>query len=490
MHWLTRISRLTIIVCMGIVLRVGDGVWADAARDDKAPRSFDFGFIASRHPDIHGVTRLKALGPFFEHADDGHGQRLTAFRPWISRYTDLKNERARREILWPLHYDKTFRNEAGGRTLVAFWHDFDTTDKKSRYRFWLFPFYFQGRDTHGDAYGAVFPFGGHIYEFLGQDKIVFWLFPLYSRHQVNEVVTRSWLWPVYSRTEGNGIYRFRVFPFYGQAKHRDKYSKKFVLWPFWTSARYYYPGSSGYGYVLFPLYGRIKVEDQSTWMVAPPLFRVSRGDRMNWILAPWPFVQIRTGEVNQRYFWPVYGKKQMRGVQSRFVLWPFIFEEQLDRGAIIARRSYILPFYYADVHRSRVADEDDAGQVTQRYHKLWPLFSYWRDGDQVRMRSLDLWPLKNTPAVERNWSPLWTLYSHTASGENRDTEILWGVYRRHVRGEAYRYTSMFPLVEWGRDSARDRRHWSLLKGLFGVERHDNTTHYRLLYLIKWQTNPE
>jgi len=479
-----------LIIGIGLAVLVLLSAIPGRAVEPEQPFTFDLGFLASRHADVHGVMRLKMLGPLFEYGGDADGQRLIAVRPLYSRYDDPENERSRREILWPLHYDKTFRNEAGGRTLLAFWHDFDTGDKQSRYRFWIIPFYFQGRDAEGDAYWALFPVGGRIHEFLGQDEIAFWLFPLYLRHRVNEVETRAWLWPIYSRTEGKGIYRFRVFPIYGQSKHRDKYSKKFILWPFWTSAQYYYPGSSGYGYVLFPLYGRIKLDDQKSWSVFPPFFRYSRGDRVTWILAPWPLVQIRTGEVNQRYLWPLYGQKQMRGVNSRFFLWPLIFDEQVDRGEAIARRSYILPFYYADVHRNRPIHAGEEGAVTHRYHKIWPLYSYLRDGDQVRVRSLDLWPLKNTPSVERNWSPLWTIFSHVAAGENTDTEVLWGLYRRHTRGASEAYTSLFPFVEWGREERTRRRHWSLLKGLIGVERRDQVKHYRLLYVLKWQTGQE
>ncbi len=311
-------------------------LWTGYARAE--PGEFDWGFIASRSRDVHGVMRFRAVGPFFERATADDGQQLTAVRPLFSRYADPANERIRREYLWPLGYDKKFRNEYGGRYGLAYWQRFDVTDPKSRYRFWLLPVYFQGRDQHGRNYKAVFPLGGRMYEFLGRDEIDFVLFPLYLRHSINTVETKSFVWPIYSKTEGNGIHRFRIFPFYGRSRQRDDYDKKFIMWPIYTSARYYYPGSSGKGYIVFPLWGYTRLDDQRSFTIIPPLFRFTRGERVNMTLAPWPFFQRKTGEVEQFYLFPIVGEKIHRGVRTRFFLWPILHEERLDRGHELARR--------------------------------------------------------------------------------------------------------------------------------------------------------
>lgn len=460
-------------------------LWTTSSPAD--PGEFDFGFIASRSRDIHGVMRLRALGPFFERATADDGQQLTAVRPLYSRFADPANDRVRRDYLWPLAYDKRFRQESSGRYLLAFWNRFDVNNPTSRYRFWLFPLYFQGRDQHGQKYAALFPLGGSIHEFLGQDKINFVLFPLYLKHSVNEVTTKSFVWPIYSKTEGKGIYRFRIFPFYGQSRHRDSYNKKFVMWPIYTSAEYYYPGSSGKGYIVFPLWGYTRLDDQRSFMILPPFFRFTRSQRVNMTLAPWPFFQRKTGEVKQLYLFPLLGEKIHRGVRTRFFLWPILHEERIDRGPELARRLYILPFYYSDVHKKRQPDPKASPIVTERYHKIWPLGSYLRVGESMRFRTLDLWPLKNTPGVERNWAPFWTLFSRVREKENVDTELLWGLFRREVRGPDDTYTSVFPIVDWerGEEDEQEVRSWNLLKGLIGYERKGMHKRYRLLYFIRW-----
>ncbi len=484
MHRLIRFTLITLLCVPAFSM---------AGADDRDPLEFDFGPLISRQRDLHGHMRLRVLGPFFERATHDDGQTLTAVRPLYSRYDDPEMERRRSEYLWPVGYTKQFRDEHSGRVLLAFWTRFDVEDPDSRYRFWLFPLYFQGRDKHGEEYAALFPLGGRIHEFLGRDEIEFILFPLYLRTELNEVPSHSFLWPIISHTQGRGIYRFRVFPFYGQNRHRDRYNKKFVMWPFWTSAEYYYEGSSGSGYILFPVYGRLTLEDQRSWMVLPPFFRVSRGERVNMVLAPWPIFQRRTGEIRQTYIWPLWGTKTMRGTHSRFFLWPFLQEERIDRGDTVARRFYLLPFYYSDTHRERAPAAPDPqepvprGTMVSNYQKIWPLLSYIRDGDEVRFRMLALWPLKYTPSIERNYAPFWSLIQHARYEEASDTEILWGLYRRQRRGEDKSYTSLFPLFDRTRDDRHDEavRRWSFLKGLIGYERRGTNRRYQLLYLLRW-----
>ncbi len=488
MHWLTRAWLLALLS-----LPLADPVWAD----ERAPLEFDFGPLISRQRDLHGHMRLRALGPFFERATQEDGQALTAVRPLYSRYEHPELERRRSEYVWPLGYSKRFRDEHSGRVLLAFWTRFDTTDPASRYRFWLIPFYFQGRDIHGEKYAALFPVGGRIHEFLGRDKIEFMLFPLYMRTELNEVPTHSFLWPIVSHTHGRGIYRFRVFPFYGQNRHRDRFNKKFVMWPIWTSAEYYYPGSAGSGYIFFPFYGRLVLDDQRSWMVLPPFIRVSRGDRQNLVLAPWPFFQRRTGEVRQTYLWPLWGTKTMRGVHSHFLAWPILRQERVDRGDTYTSRFYLLPFYYSDTRQERAYAPDPEspvprGEMTANYQKIWPLVSYIREEEETRFRMLALWPLKYTPSIERNYAPFWSLITHARYEDSSDTEVLWGMYRRQSRGEDKSYTSLFPFFDRTRDDREDTeiRRWSFLKGLIGYERSGTNRRYQLLYVIRWGEREE
>lgn len=484
-------------LCVGSTCCLG---WMATSQAEPPRERVDWGPLFSRQQDVHGHWRWRALGPFFEHALGEEGQTLTAVRPLYSRMEDPVSSRRRSDYAWPVGYSRRLGDDQHGRILLTFWTRHDLNDPESRYHVYVFPVYFQGRDRQGESYVAIFPLGGRIHEFLGFDTIRFTLWPLYVRTEQNEIVARSYLWPIVSHTSGKGIHRFRVFPFYGQNRHRDRFKKQFIMWPIWTEAEYFYPGSSGSGYILFPLYGRLKLEDQRSWMVLPPFFRFSRGDRVNFVLAPWPFFQRRTGEIQQTYIWPLYGQKSMPAVDSRFVLWPLYRESRIDRGSTIVRRNNVMPFYYSAVERERAVpprplgldDPVPRGQVSARYQKIWPLWSYQQAGDETRFRMLALSPLRESGPIERNYAPLWTLLQSTRLEEASETEVLWGLIRRQRDGEEQAYTSIFPLANWERDERGDDpvRRWSLLKGLLGYERHGTNRQYRLLYVLRWGTSEE
>ncbi len=490
--------RLIARVLCGLVAWTLGGVAASQA-DEPAGR-VDWGPLFSHQQDVHGNWRWRALGPFFEHAQGEESLTLTAVRPLYSRVEDEAAARRRSDYAWPIGYSRRLHDDHHGRVLLTFWTRHDLTDPESRYHIYVLPFYFQGRDQEGESYAAIFPLGGRIHNFFRFDTVRFVFWPLYVRTEQNEIVSRSYVWPIVSHTSGKGIHRFRVFPFYGQNRHRDRYKKQFILWPFWSQAEYYYDGSSGSGYILFPLYGRLDLEDQQSWMVLPPFFRISRGDRVNFALAPWPFFQRRTGEVQQTYLWPLYGQKRMPVVQSRFALWPIFRETHIDRGETVVQRRNVMPFYYSAVERDRAVpprpleldDPVPRGEVVSNYQKIWPLLSYQREGDESRFRLLALSPLRESGPIERNYAPLWTLLQNTRVDDASETEVLWGLFRRQREGDEQAYTSVFPLVNWERDDRADEavRRWSVLKGLLGYERHGTNRQYRLLYVLRWGANEE
>ncbi|MBU1693030.1 MAG: hypothetical protein KKC51_03605 [Verrucomicrobia bacterium] len=447
---------------------------------------FDWGFLASRLEDANGEVRVRGLGPIFERAVSAEGARLSAVRPLYYAGADARAERRFREFLWPVATTRRFLNERDTRVLLAYYKNFNVAELHGRYRFMVLPLYFQGRDKAGEGYAALFPVAGSIHEFLGQDEMSFFLFPLWSYSSINSVETHNVLWPVYSRTKGKGISRFRVFPFYGYARHRARYEKGFLGWPFYTWARYTYPDAQGHGYIVFPLWGHFKMPDQEAWLILPPLFRFSRGERMDYSYAPWPFFQRSRGQIERLYFWPIWGRRTMAGLRSTFFLWPIFRSERVDRGATVRRSFWALPVVYSQVDIRRAVGGAPARAVA-RHHRVWPLVSYRQEGEARRLRLLDLWPLWNNSPVERNWAPFWTLFTWTKVGQNDDAELLWGLYRDRRRGAERRTVSLFPAGEWRRDDrAGGSREWNVLKGLLGRRRDERGVSYRLLYVIRFK----
>lgn len=447
----------------------------------------DWGFLYSRHRHLSGDLHTRALGPLLERASSPDGDQFRAVRPMYSRLLDADAERIGTEVLWPLGIRREFREQLMSRYLLVGVHmDADIHDPSSQYRFWILPVYFQGQDKAGDPYRAVFPFGGVIRDFLAQDQIQFAVFPIWMRTRLKGVETQHWVWPIYKRGEGRGIEHFRVFPFYGRSSQRDNYSKKFVLWPFWTSAEYTYPHSHGTGYILFPLVGRIDLNDEQTRMVLPPFFRHTRSDTQTLLYMPYPFIQYAAGEIEKLYLWPLWGRKSIAGSHHSFFLWPIFMRQRIDKGDAVFHRSLALPFVYAHHYRTHPTLERAEGEVVERYVKVWPLISYQREGDESRWRCLELWPWKDTGAIERNYAPLWRLYERRAQGEAVQSELLWGLARHHRDGDRERYLSVFPLFQYHRGGDDgENRIFSVLKGLIGYERRDGAGRWRLLYGLRF-----
>ena len=446
----------------------------------------DVGFLASCDTSPQGAARRRAAGPLFERQVSEDGRQFTGVRPFYSLTRDAERERRLHELLWPLATVKHLGQESTWRFLVGYRHDSDTRTPESRYRAMLFPFVFWGRDLQDTSYFSIFPLGGTLNEFLGRDRIVYALFPLYAYSVIDDTQTWDYLWPIISRTTSDDVSRFRVWPFYGTSRDEGQWHKQFVLWPFWTHARYLEPGKRGTSYVLFPIYGRTHREDQKGWMALPPFIRWSQSEKRTELNAPWPFFQYARGDYEKFYVWPLWGRKEQGNTLSSFVLWPFVRASHIERKRETLDKLAVFPFVFHERVTQVALQEEVAGEVSSRYFKLWPLMSYRREADVSRVRLLELWPLKHTAPIERNMAPLWTLYSRVATPTLLEHELLWGLFRYRREGTASTHVSLFPLFSKSRcDRDGKQRQWAFLLGLLGHEQDSERSTWRVLWFLKF-----
>ena len=88
----------------------------------------------------------------------------------------------------------------------------------------------------------------------------------------------------------------------------------------------------------------------------------------------------------------------------------------------------------------------------------------WRQEENLsRLRMLELWPVKDSAPIERNWAPFWTLYKRT----NVD-----GLIRKDVCWFAWHSE---------KDAAADHTEWSLLKGLLSYKNESGVRSGRVLW---------
>lgn len=449
------------------------------------PNEFDLGALASRGTTVDGRTRTRALGPVFEHSESPDGTTFTAIRPLYNRLDEGARDRTVTECLWPLAMKKDFNRETMWRFLFAYANDFDNTDPESRFRFVVFPVFFTGRDSHGEDYFGIFPLGGKVNEYIGKDKMRFVLFPLYMYAEASGIRSHSVLWPVFARADGGDFFAHRVFPFYGKAVNEGAWTKKFVMWPFWTSVQYHYPKGRGGGFIAFPFFGHVKTLDQEMWTVLPPLFQWGGGQEgtEKKVTLPYPFFQYRRGVINKFYLWPLYGRKSSPRMTRSFALWPMVRWRTRERREYQVKRIRVVPFLYAETRRDRLESGEAEDEPYARYVKVWPIGSYRRDRERKTVRALELWPYANVASVRKNFMPFWTLYTRETSGHMVEDEVLWGLFRYRRDGTGNKRVSMPPLYSYSRSADTGASEWSVLCGLASGRTDGLRRTGRLLYFL-------
>lgn len=423
---------------------------------------------------------MRVFGPLFEWRSGPGDSLLTAVHPLYSHVVSPQEKKWHDDYLWPVGAARGTDRESAWRVLTALGTDFAPAQSDGRYRTWVLPFLFWGRDVQTNGYFAFFPFGGSIHEFLGRDEIDFALFPLWSNSTMNDMDTLTVLWPVFSKTDGPTDKRFRLFPFYGYSWRDQQWTKRFILWPFWTDVEYYVPGAKGGGFVFFPFYGHIKMENQETWMFIPPFIRHSVSPRLTKTVCPWPFIQLASGDIDKVYIWPLWGYDTAKWESNVFVLWPIINWREQRRPHSTRDSFSILPVFYTE--SGRVRTETNAPlRLTQRRVTVWPLVTYARHEQDKRVRVLDVWPFP-TPQIERNWAPLWTLYTHQLYQGACDDDLLWGFFRYARKENSYKHFVLFPFISWTRSEENGTfREWSILKGLIGRRIVNGQSSYKFLF---------
>lgn len=454
----------------------------------KAETVHDFGCLFSSGADLHDPDAVRALGPVFEHSGRGGRGDFTALRPFFVHEQNARTGKDSWDILWPVGHITSWFNETDWRILLATYHDPDAADPSSAYRFWIFPLLAMGRAKDGEDYGALFPLGGRIDNWFGRDRVEFVLFPLYWHSELNDLRTDHYLWPLIARTTGDDVYRFRVFPFYARSVKKGVEDHRSIMWPFWSSVRYDRPGARGNGFMLFPIYGHSKTECSETWMFLPPLFRHSTGKKSTENIYLWPIIQSKKSKDEDKFYvWPLYGRRTTKDETRRYWLWPFIWNRVETRIDGEVHRTRVFPVYDSENILARTAEK----QVIDRYVSIWPLGSYTRiHDDYKRFRFLDLWPFRDSPGVERNLTPWWTLYKYERTPAGRENDILWGLIHWGAATNGASYHSVFPLVSWGRDDQVGKtKNWEFLKGMLGYSRDEAGTKWRALYFINWRNKP-
>lgn len=441
----------------GIVLSVLASVTAKSADEFDG----DFGFLFDRFQlTLEAGYRTEAAGPLY-YFQKTESTTTTAFPPFYSCYRDPSVESHEDNVLYPLfsslHYGQERRwqffqliNSGGGQLQNGTMQD----------RFTLFPIYFQQRSTDSNQnYTAVAPIYGHLQNRFWRDNIFFVLFPIYSETRKRDIVTDNYLFPIFHIREGNGLHGWQAWPLvgsehkivtlqtngFGDVSTNPGHDRFFALWPLWIQQ------NNGLG-----------TTNLETFRASIPLFAYTRSPKVDmttviwpffsWIdnrdkkyrewQMPWPFIIFARGEgkTTSRVF-PLFQQSHNAVKESDFYLWPVYTYRRTHSDPLDLQKTRVLFYLYSDTKEKNT--------LTKQYKRrldMWPFFTWHRDfhgSERLQVLALLEPVLPENRGIERNWSPLWSLWrtvNNVQTGASSHS-LLWNLYRDE-KGPAHKKVSL------------------------------------------------
>jgi len=415
--------------------------------------------------------RSELLGPLFYHAEQ-ESQRQWAMPPLWSRTTDAEADFSEFDLLYPVLTVDRFGSEHRFQIFQLFaFGGGSNQEEEELSRFTLFPLYFQQRSPDAaQNYTALVPVYGTLKNRLFRDEIDFVLFPLYSKTRKRDVVTDNYLFPVFHLRRGDQLSGWQVWPLVGH-EHKGPtlkinpdndsmtiagHDKWFALWPVFFNTR------TGIGTTnpavelsILPAYSQLRSVNRDSTTVLWPFFSYvdDREKKYHEWELPWPLVIFARGEgKTANRIWPLFSRVHDTAKESAFYLWPLYKYNRVHSDPLDRERTRILLFLYSDVIQRNTATGKYLHQVD-----FWPLFTYHKEynGDSRLQILAPIEPiLPNHKSVERNWSPLWSLWRSEVKGDQTaaSQSLLWNLYRHETRQPCEKYSLLFGLFHYQSDA--------------------------------------
>lgn len=375
------------------------------------------------------------LGPFFEWGSKDGDLTRFAIRPFFAWETSGWDQRDRdMDVLWPLSHFGWRGDEYHWRVLMTFWQEADRTDRTSRdYSFVLPPVWVNGRDEEKNYWG-LFPIWGSMPKAFFVEDIRWALFPFWLRYRTggSRAVPRDYiLWPFFSLKHDPDKTRWSLWPLYG-TKHEPDEDSRFILWPFWNDRTFHRHNHTGTGWMLWPLAERVNTDTEQTYGLLPPFFRYTEttsGARL--LRAPWPLFERYTDPKESTWkFWRFWGMTHRGSRDGWWFLYPIVLKKQQQTVNLYNKTFRFWPFYTDEVSYGYTIDGE--AHLQSSYFRFWPFFSSsYNEREGLKRKTFILFPIRDVPAIERNWAPFWTFYTaEQAPGSDEVRhELFWGLIK-------------------------------------------------------------
>jgi hypothetical protein len=419
--------------------------------------------------------RTEAAGPFY-YSQQKNSETTWALPPFFSHDVDPVIESREDDFLYPLltyeQYGKEYRWQL--IQLLSF-SGGQVPDDSGKKRFTIFPFYFQQRSpVTNENYTALFPIYGHINGRLFRDEIFFALFPVYGQSRKRDVVTDNYLYPFFHLRHGDGLHGWQFWPLVG-SEHKDVTTQTngfgdvstaaghdnfFALWPVYSKT------VAGIGtddpeksWGALPLYAQLRSPKRDATSVLWPFFTWidERGKKYREWEGPWPFVIFTRGEgKTTSRVWPLFSRSHNETMESESYLWPLYQYHGFHNDVLDEQRTRVMFYLYEDTVEKNV----QTGAQKRRVD-MWPFFTWHRDynGNERLQILAPLEPvLPNYRGVERNWSPLWSLWRSEYNPKTGATSrsLLWNLYRRDTTPSSKKCSLLFGLFQYQVDGTNKK----------------------------------
>lgn len=368
---------------------------------------------------------VDVLWPIFHYERTPDGGDDFRIRPFYRRVTEPETNIVGRsatehQFLWPLGRVRSDGQETSHRFFPLYWYrrrpNVDGLEETDWYA--LFPFVWGGtREDGEESYFGVLPFYADLPNFLTYDRLLFVLWPLYTRTEKNGNVGNLFLWPLVGFGSGPDGHRWhRALPLWMFAEDQA-YWRWSILWPF------IHFGSEARNtdrpvdhWMLWPLLGHRYGPHVSGWSFLWPFFEYLRiDDRLLKLTLFWPLFRYElddsTGFNLERWWlWPLVARTVTDRQWAWSVLWPLIWFREYRDPEGTQEQDWFLPVYWRVTREGRDGSHDD-------FSKIWPFFhrqaSRDEDGSPTRgdWSLLSPWPWResNAAGVEEAYGWIWTL---------------------------------------------------------------------------------
>jgi hypothetical protein len=338
----------------------------------------------------------------------------------------------------------------------------------------LMPFFLGGSDPDEGSYFAFFPLAGNIKGLLAKDEIHFILFPVYWQARDRGRESLHVLWPFVNTVWGGDWTGGRLWPFHGRYRSFTeegelRYDRNFYLWPFYIHRDDQMHLSPTELEFFFPFYGTRRNRQVETSTYLWPLFQTTyerRYDRRSFMGYLIPY-RVTEGQTD---IWPFFGLKKTsralagsliaRRTYREFCLWPIQRYDWGADGLGESTRFWLLPLYW---HFHYIDNDTLETRSESRY---WPLLRYRRSREVLAVDFL---------------SPLWI----DREDYDRYYSRWFGIFRYRWREAIGGWEVLYGALMYRREEATKEKVFSVLGGFLEIGTREGDLALKLLYVRLW-----